>query len=186
MPKLEKVCKAKGGDIRLSRAKVACYGATRTRRPVRACPVRRYRGSPNEARRGMASAFPQEGKRSAQASGIEARRVETPQAARCAARKPGPAGETPRKFKTLTTPPTAPGANTATAKREGRRQGQGAKPPLPLIAGMPRGGAQRPRAPGRLAAGRGSVRARVETRRANLGAIGAADDRNGFGAASRA
>ena len=52
------------------------------------------------ARKFLDAAF-RPGKRSAQrrhgaeASGIDARRGETPQAARCAARKPGPVGETP-------------------------------------------------------------------------------------------
>ena len=79
---------------------------------------------------------PPGGKRSAQrrdgakASGIEARRGETPQAARCAARKPGPAGETPeesrRRIAIATTRRHAPTrararSTTGTAAGNGRR-----------------------------------------------------------------
>ena len=59
-------------------------------------------GDAKQGAAGEGVSLPPGGKRSAQrrhgaeASGIEARRGETPKAAQCAARKPGPAGEMPK------------------------------------------------------------------------------------------
>ena len=88
---------------RLSRAKVARPG--RQAQPVRACPCPAPQGDAKPARRGFAQRSP---RRQAQRAAPQARRRqglkpargETRPArrstARCAARKPGPAGETPR------------------------------------------------------------------------------------------
>ncbi len=63
----------------------------RNHRPIRHSLFGGLPGVPNTARRGRAGSRPLESKRSAQASGIKARRGETPLVARCAARQPDPA-----------------------------------------------------------------------------------------------